>query len=178
MKRSLPLLVAVVALALALPGVAAARGHHRHHHATHHAKTHAKARTVNLGANVLFTPGTTNTPSDPAKADTAGAIASFTGGVLTLTLNDGSTVHGAVTAQTKLECETSAMPPVATKADDQGASQGSDDQNAGDQNSGDQGGGSATTCDTSALVPGAVVREAQLRLDATGAVFTHVHLAQ
>jgi hypothetical protein len=119
--------------------------------------------------------------------------------VLTLTLKDGTTVSGKVTETTEIECQT--PPPATTPAggsgDDNGDSQsdgqsdqssqdsqnmsnGSDDNGQGDDNQGDddqdQNNGPAQ-CTTSALVAGAVVDEAILRIDSTGAEFKRIELA-
>ena len=47
----------------------------------------------------------------------------------------------------------------------------------GDENQGD-GEGGQTTCDSSALTPGAVVHEAELRIDSNGATFRKIEIVQ
>ncbi|HYM54521.1 MAG TPA: hypothetical protein VES97_04105, partial [Solirubrobacteraceae bacterium] len=131
----------------------------------------------------------------PPSGETAGTVASFTGGVLTITLTDGSTVSGKVTEGTEIHCQPAA-PPTAGSDDDQngdeasggngedGSSQGgglglgshADDMSGGgggeDDGQGQQG------CTTAALVPGAVVREAELSVNGSGAVWDHIDLIQ
>lgn len=74
MRRTLLLLVGLLALALAAPTVAGAHG--GGHHGKH--KKHGKAQRANLSGRA------------------AGTIASFDGTTLTLTLANGATVSGAV----------------------------------------------------------------------------------
>jgi hypothetical protein len=123
MKRLLIPAVSAMALALAVPGAAMA-SHGRHHHKSksHHA---AKARVEHFG------PKSTTTTTAPTSnmSDNAGTVASFTNGVLTLTLNDHSTVSGMVTSNTEIECE---APQTATVADNHGDGNGSGDNSSGD----------------------------------------------
>ena len=77
--------------------------------------------------------------------------------MLTITLTGGTEVSGKVTEGTELECE-SATPPTG----------GGDDQGDGD--------GGAASCTAAALVPGAVVREAELRVSSARAVWVKVEL--
>jgi hypothetical protein len=164
MRRIMLLVVGVLALALAVPGIASAhRGHHhRHHHKAHH------VRIKHIGAK------SATDPAAPATGD-AGTVASFTGGVLTITLADGSTVSGKVTDQTEIECETAA--PVAT-ASHHGGGWGDDDHGDG------QGLGEhhrchgQSACTVADLVPGAVVHEADLRIGGGGAAFEKVTLVK
>jgi hypothetical protein len=168
------LIAGVLALALAVPGMASAHGrHHRHHHKAHH------ARVKHIGAK------SANDPVTPATGD-AGTVASFTGGVLTIALADGSTASGKVTDQTEIECETAAPTtpgPTAAAAHDGGwgDGQGADDQ--GDDQ-GDRGDGGhhrchgQSACTVADLVPGAVVHEADLRIGAGGSVFEKVTLVK
>jgi hypothetical protein len=204
MKRSLLTVVGIMAIALAVPSVAL--GHHgRGHHHRHKGRMkahHAKFRIVHIGAATTTAP--TGTPTTPPAPENAGAVASYTGGVLTLTLNDGSTVSGKVTADTRIGCiKATPTPPAGTEGqptdegpgDDNG--QG-DDQNRGDMSQqgdhessewhGDQGnddddddggpGVSEPPCDSSALVPGAVVRAAELRIGPGGTEFESVWLVR
>ena len=132
-------------------------------------------------------------PASPS-GETAGTVTSFTGGVLTITLTDGSTVSGKVTEGTEINCQ-SATP--ASSGDDEAGSDdsGSDDSGTSsttarvsshDSGSGDgedgqddsQGTEGQQSCTTAALVPGAVVREAELSVSASGAVWHQVDLIQ
>jgi hypothetical protein len=93
-KRVLIAAVAASALAGALPATALAR----HHHARHGHKRHAhRARSEASGGPS----STTSAPSDTA----IGKVASFENGVLTITLNDNSTLSGKVTSDTDVNCE-------------------------------------------------------------------------
>jgi hypothetical protein len=194
MRRILLMAVASSALALAAPGVASA--HHSKHHSSRH-KRHTHAHLVKFGTfGTAFGPASPSgsTPTSPS-GETAGTVASFTGGVLTITLKDGSTVSGKVTEQTGLECQ-SATPSTSTEADDEG---GGDDSSGGasgehggpveghptahessDSGGGDAGGdeGGSSSCTTAALVPGAVVGEAELSVSGAGAVWDKVQLIQ
>jgi hypothetical protein len=121
------LIAAVATSALTLPGVALAHAgdrqrnedHHgahqvEHHHARHH--RHARLIAFRAHAPTTAAPGTGAgvTPSPtPVASERAGTIASFTGGTLTITLNDGTTVSGKVSPRTEIECNSAS----ATAAD-------------------------------------------------------------
>ncbi len=134
-------------------------------------------------------------------------MASFTNNVLTLTLNDNSTVSGKVTADTRIECVKATTAPAtgteptdespgddSGQGDDQSSgdtsqqgdqqSGGSDEGQQGDQkDSGDddgavQGAAAEPPCDSSLLVPGAVVRAAELRIGPNGTEFESVTLVR
>src|SRR5919198_4423212 len=83
MRRTLILVAALALAALSVTATAASAKHGRHHHRHH-------ARHVLLKGN---------------EARPAGTIASFAGGVLTITLGNGQQVSGKVTPDTKIECE-------------------------------------------------------------------------
>jgi hypothetical protein len=206
MRRSLLTATGVTVLALAVPGAALAHHghgrHHNHHKARAHAH-HAKFRLIHIGSTAADTPppAPANTPT-PATPENAGTVASYVNGVLTLTLKDGSTVSGKVTNETRIRCiqatpSTTMTPTPGTSdrgpSDDNG--QG-DDQNRGDiSEHGDHGrgewqqgddgddDGSPTTepeppCDSSSLLPGAVVRAAELRIGPGGTEFESVLLVR
>lgn len=210
MKRMI--LTAVAATALASPGVVAAAHHSEHQgrkaeHGVHHKRQHRHAHLLKFGSVASSTgaPGTGATaPSstDPASpsalsGETAGTIASFSNGTLTITLTDGSTVSGKVTEGTEIECHA----VMASAAGDDGQDQhgdgnvsggeaghddhsnaGSDDGQPGDvsgQDESDDGvQGEAEHCTAAALVPGAVVREAELSVSSAGSIWQKVELAQ
>jgi hypothetical protein len=191
-----------LALALAMPGVASAnhhsrhdakraRAHHRHHHHTRTVTFAAHAKTTTTTA-----PTTTKTEPLPGGGETAGTITSFEGGVLKITLNDGSVVSGKVTEQTEISC--SSQQEEDNDADDNGGEEGSGDHStsfahvhgddmsgghSGDDNgdSGDQGdehqSSEPASCGTAALVPGAKVQEAELKISSAGAIWEKVDLA-
>jgi hypothetical protein len=203
MKRSLLMAMGVMALVLAVPSAALAhhgRGHH-HHHKAHH----AKFRIVHIGstATTPTAPTSTTAPTTPPAPENAGTVTSYTGGVLTLTLNDGSTVSGKVTNDTRIGCikATPSTPPTGTEPTDEGPGDDNgqgDDQSHGDMNQGDQGNGDwqqgdegndgdddgkvQTTpeppCDSSALVTGAIVRAAELRIGPGGTEFESILLVR
>lgn len=180
MRRIMLLVVGALALALAVPSIASAHGrHHRHHH---HARAHhARVEHFNAPANT--------DPSNPGGPADAGRVASFTNGVLTITLADGSTVSGQVTNDTEINC----MAQGATASrdgssgegdhgdqsgqggDQQGGDQG-DDNGSGDDDGGQQ--GQQPSCGTADLVAGALVHEAILKIGGNGAEFKLVLLDQ
>jgi hypothetical protein len=94
LRLSTRLTTAAAALALAAaPAVAYAHGGHHHH--GHHHKSHA---------------------GNHKNAGPIGTVASFTGGTLTITLNDGNPIAGKVTDRTIIKCETAAPQSTATPA--------------------------------------------------------------
>jgi hypothetical protein len=156
---------ASVLMAGAVPATALAHHHHHKHHARHH------ARFRHFGDQ--------NTPPTTMNAsDNAGTVQSFQNGVLTIALNNGSTVSGAVTNDTELEC-TSPEHSSTTHEDGDGGGgdQGSGDDNRGDNDQGeDNNEDQQMNCSTSNLTPGAVVHEASLRIGGSGAVWQKVEL--
>jgi hypothetical protein len=185
------IMTAVASVSLAAPGVALAhtgehrrageRHHHHHHHRGHHRQAHVLAFHAQAPASSTSPTGSTG-PTTPASEDKAGTIASFTGGVLTITLNDGSTVSGKVTERTEIECP---APPSASAADlsgrDGGESGSSDDgpgESSGDDDNGndDNGNEVAEHCTSAALVPGASVKEALLSVGGEGATWLKLEL--
>lgn len=154
MRRILLTAAGVAALTLTAPGGALAGQRHHHHHKRH--SHHARVSFRHLGPVTASTvgpgvaPSTGSTPTTtapttttPTTEENAGKVASYTGGVLTLTLNDGSTVSGKVTNNTRIECvsTTSTQPPAGDQDDEEGPGDdngGGDDQSEGDRN---QGGG-------------------------------------
>jgi hypothetical protein len=207
MRRALLSALAVAAPALTVPGAAVAGGHH--HHKGRSKAHHARVRFEHIGAAITISttpppggPGTTEptkTSTEPpaSSGEDAGKVASFTGGVLTITLNDGSTVSGKVTGDTEIEC---AKAPSATPTTS-GEDQGSGDDNEGDKSSsaeGDKSSGDSSEgdkedagdddgqtpaaseppCDSSALTHGTVVHEAELRISSAGAEFESIELVR
>jgi hypothetical protein len=202
MNRMLLTTAMSAVLAIAAPGVASAHNAKRHHRAHHH---HAKRATVRTFGSPLPSAGagsTTSTPVTPApdSGATAGTVTSFTGGVLTITLSNGTTVSGQVTEQTEIHCLPATPPPPVEgedRGDDEGGSASGDTgpsmSGHGDgvshSDSGSSGGGGGEdgegmggpgegdqSCTTAALVAGAVVREAELSVSSAGAVWDHVNL--
>jgi hypothetical protein len=198
MKRMLLMAVTSSLLALAVPGVASAH-HGKRHHAASHKRHASRARLITFGSAVVPpASGPTQTSPTPAapSGESAGTVKSFEKGVLTITLKDGSTVSGMVTEQTRLECQSATASPT-TGGDDQGAGddQGTDSgehgaatahaadhgqqgQDGGDDQGDEGGDGGQPSCTTAALVPNAVVGEAELKLSSAGAVWEKVQLLQ
>ena len=213
MKRML-LTAAISAMFIAAaPGLALAAPHATHHHRARHSSRHARhaarARVLSFTASGVSTSsgsGTSTAPSGsstspagtPSTGETVGTVTSFTAGVLTITLNDGSTVSGKVTEQTEIHCRV-ATPPGGSGQDGEGEDSGSQGEDGGGpaeegqpamthrdamstgggEDGGDGGGdqsGSSSSCSSEALVPGAVVAEAELSIEGSGAVWDHLTL--
>jgi hypothetical protein len=178
-----------VLLALALAPAAALAHHHRHHRGRHH---HARIERF----------GDRHGWNDASSSDNAGTVKSFSNGLLTLTLNDGTTVSGAVTGDTELECMAPEEPQTepgdggdgsGDQGDDNGGSNDNQSQSSGDGGSGDgQGdtadqddqaedqngnGDAAENCSMANLSAGRVVHEADLRVTRAGNVWEKVELA-
>ncbi|MEA2314290.1 MAG: hypothetical protein QOI03_982 [Solirubrobacteraceae bacterium] len=188
MKRIVLTAVASSALALAAPGVASAK-HGKHHHSASHHKHAKRARLEVFGGAFLApasgSPTSVTAPTIPAAgAESAGKVLSFTGGVLTIMLKDGSTVSGKVTEQTELECRT-ATPSTSGGDDDQGGGDDSSTESGEhggpataheSENSSGDGGDGGESCTTAALVPEALVGGAELSVSGAGAVWEKVEL--
>ena len=194
MRRLLFTLAATGLLIVLAP--AAALAQHHHHHATHTTRAH-RTRVRRFGD--LTTQPTTTTGS----SDTAGTVQSFSNGVLTILLNDNSTVSGTVTSDTRIECSASGQSQTThddgdpgsgtqTSGDDnetssaQTQSTGDDDQTSGTQDQGtgtdDQGDdqgedqGQSSSCSSADLTSGKVVRAAELRISSGGNTWSKVEL--
>jgi hypothetical protein len=196
------IITAVATVSLAAPSAAVAHSgeHHRagerhHHHRGHH--RHAHVLAFHAQAPASPTSGTSSpSPATSASEDKAGTIASFTGGVLTITLSNGSAVSGKVSERTEIECP---VPPSATAADvsgrdggddngfddrgdDAGGNEGSGESGSSDDGPGDSpghddnGNDAAEHCTSAALVPGASVKEAFLSVGGEGATWVKVEL--
>src|SRR4051794_2815773 len=139
--RTLP--IAATAL-LALPGAAAAKDRNHDGLPDGWEKAHHLSLKVNQAHRDQDRDGLRNrrefqAGTDPRRADTdgdgrkdgdenAGKVTSFTGGVLTITLFDGSTLTGAVTPGTKIECKGAPSTDTA-----KAARHGSDDTSGDDR---------------------------------------------
>ncbi len=185
MRRILTAVLASGLLALALPAAASAHHagrrdaahrarahrHHRHHH-----------RTVVFAPSAKPSDTTTGTePPAPSSEEPVATVDSFEGGVLKITLADGSTVSGKVTEETRISCGCDGH-------DFQDGPQGSQDGGSPGWQ-GDEGGpgfdhhddaqmpqNEQGSCGVSSLVPGAKVKEAELNVSAGGAVWDKVEL--
>lgn len=179
-------------------------GRHGRHRGLHHARGARVIRFTpaeeGKGAS------TTTSKEGGTEPESVGTVASFENEVLTIKLSDGSTVSGKVTEDTRLVCisSTSSQPDDDQGAgDDQsadgegnsGGDEGSTEDPSGEggehggqsahDSSFDEGGwnngedddqGSIQACETTALVQGATVREAELRLTSSGAIWESVVL--
>jgi DUF2933 family protein len=201
MRRAMLAALSVIALALACPGAALAhhhghRGHHRGRAKAHHARVHFE----HFGAPAPSSSDTTSgSGGEVAKTasptEVVGTVASFENEVLTIALNDGSTVKGKVTSDTEIECMTTSPTPSSREespGDDKGS--GDDERHEGDQRSSDDEEGQSKedegddndaeaatgepTCGTAALTPGTGVREAELKIGPAGTKFESVELVK
>lgn len=161
MRKMLLTVVASSALLAFAPASALAQGRHHHHHRSHHSRFHH--RTFGSAQS-----GTSTTPSP-----SAGTVQSFTGGVLTIALSNGSTVSGQVSDFTRIICL--AAPSTGTQSTgswrDHHDWSGGNDQSQGDEGSFGQ------SCSTSSLTTGAVVQAAELTISGAGATWNKVVLA-
>jgi hypothetical protein len=200
-----------------MPGAALAT--HAAHHATgshhKHHKRHAHAVRFIAGSVKKTTTATKSTPTTTTTTtttetpgETIGTVTSFEGGVLKITLGDGTAVSGKVTERTELRCATEGTtegsdggdegtesgegddhhgetPPVGTPPSHDSGSGGSwEGHDGGSGVSGSHGddehgmAGEEPVCAVAALVPGAKVEEAELVLSSAGAVWEKVQLTK
>lgn len=206
MRRIVWIAAAFAALALASPAGALAHGrHHGAHHARKHHRHAQRARLLRFGVPSTTAAPTSGAPTSPPAPPTpanAGKVLSFENEVLTIELADGTKVSGKVTAWTRLCClpSTPANTPNPGDddqgaGDDQGQQSGehggppsepgargawaADHQGGGDDNgAGDDDGAPPHSCTTTALTAGAVVREAELSVGGSGAIWERVALIQ
>lgn len=212
MRRAMLAALSVIALALASPGSALAHHGHRHHGhhkgkaKAHHAQVHFEhfGAPAPASSDVPTGSGSEETKAAPP-AEVVGTVTSFENELLTITLNDGSTVKGKVTSDTEIRC----MGTSPTSSSGEEGS--SDDKGSGDDQSGDRDqqssdderqtdegrqsdeegqskeddgdSGAETTsvepsCGTAALTPGTGVREAELKIGPGGAEFESVELVK
>jgi hypothetical protein len=118
--------------------------------------------------------GTTGT-TGAAGEESAGKVVSFEKGVLTIELNDHTTIKGNVTSETKIKCEN---PAGNAKMADFGGQGGREDGSDDDQGMGDddQGMGGMESCGPSLLVPNAMVGEALVNIAPAGNTFIEIEL--
>lgn len=186
------ILTAVATVSLAAPSAALAHDGARHHH---HHRSARHAHVLAFHAQAPASARTTGTTTPGSTGDSAGTIASFTGGVLTITLNDGSTVNGKVTERTEIECPASSTgaaapaPGSSSFGEREHGDDGHFDNSSDDSNSGADGEGLGSSCPghegdgeggehctSAALVPGASVREAFLSVGNEGSTWVKVEL--
>jgi hypothetical protein len=172
MRRILFTAVACGAMLGAVPAVSLANGgsdHHNRARATRHARVgHERFRAV----------------SRNDVTQSAGTVASFANGTLTITLANGATVSGAVTRFTRLACEAGTPmqnqdrgPGGSGDNGDNGAGNNvnnGENDNDGDPGDNDRGEHHANMCTT--VAPGMAVRDASLTITAGGPAWNRVDL--
>lgn len=168
MRRFGFIAVACIVAVAFVPASALARHHHKHH-TRHHHKHHSRAHVKRFGSS----------SSTSGSADSAGTVQSFSNGVLTIMLNDGSTASGRVTSRTELECEAPEQNngPNESSRDGGGGREGeqgeeNEQEQQGEEN--EQEGNQA--CSTANLTPGTMVKEAELRISSSGKTWEKVEL--
>ncbi|MBV9605099.1 MAG: hypothetical protein JO027_08330 [Solirubrobacterales bacterium] len=172
MRKIVLSVVASCALIAVVPASALAHGGHGRHHHAHHARVHHRS----FGGGDQGQGGTGQTQSQDA-----GTVQSFTGGVLTIALNNGQTVSGQVTGDTEIACESTDTSNSSLRShdsggdnnsggDDGGGNQGDDDQGQGDDDNAN------SACSSSDLTAGTVVHRAELGVSGAGAVWDRVVL--
>ncbi len=173
MRRTLTAALASAFLVLAVP--AAASAHHRGRHdargaRAHHRRHHHRTVVFAPAAKPSDTPGT---PPAPASEEPVATVASFEGGVLKITLPDGSTASGKVTEETWISCGCDHSFQHEGWQGDQG-----DESNGGPgfQHHDDAQMPDSESCGVSALVPGAKIKDAELSVSGAGAVWEKVEL--
>jgi len=183
MRRTITIGFAAALAALVLPGAAMAHHSSQHARAHHHRRRHRAHTVVFSPATVRHTtptPPSGETPPPGPGGEAAGTIASFEGGVLQITLSDGTTVSGKVTEQTRIQCGCPGHDG-SWGGDGEDRSWGGDGGFSGSQGDDEHGsmpGGEETpSCGTAALVAGAKVHEAELTIGSSGAVWEKVDLA-
>jgi hypothetical protein len=168
----------------------------------HHLSLHKKQGRRDQDHDGLKNRGEWKARLDPRDADTdndgtddgdenTGKVESFANGVLTISLFNGDTLSGAVTDETEIECDSEPGDDRGEDEhgdddgehgdgehgdDDPGDEEGDDDRSLasrGDDDGDDEGN---EDCGTEALVPGAKVLEAELKVSGGAAIWTEVEL--
>lgn len=209
-KAWMGLLSAIVVGLLALPALASAADRNHDKIPDKWEKHYKLSLSVNQAKRDQDADGLRNRAEfqagdNPRKADSdqdgtedgsenAGTITSFTGGVLTIDLFDGSQISGTVTDATEIKCpktedETTTAPSSArSDGGNSGSGQGEsgDDpashqgpgENSGPGNAGQEGEHGNCNCTTADLTVGAVVAEAELELKNGTSTFDEIKLGQ
>ncbi len=191
MRTRLTLVLAVVG-SLLLAGSVSARDVNRDRIPDRWEKRHGLSLKVNQAKRDQDDDGFKNraewrAKTDPRDADTdgdgipdadenAGTVTSYAGGVLTITLFDGGELSGAVDEDTRITCgsaDDAAAKPSAHDPDDDEDDRGGD---RGDRGGHDHRDCDDEECDDTALVAGAAVEEATLKITSTGRVWADVDL--
>jgi hypothetical protein len=118
--------------------------------------------------------------SSSRSSSTAGTVKSYTDGVLTIALKDGTEVSGKVTRKTDIECDDDSRSRSARSS-----RRGDDDKSGDDHNKGERGddrsdgkrrGRGKDDCGDEALVAGAEVHKAKLKISSRGLAWDDVEL--
>jgi hypothetical protein len=176
MRRAFLYTLASVAVIVAMPAVAMAHAHHhqRHHPRGHDARGHDKQfGTLKTRSGSPSGGGTSIPPANTA----VGTVASFDGTTLTITLNDGSSVIGKVTAGTEIECR---GPGMVSRNDRRDGDPGDRGEHGDRGENGDRGEHrdqrDEGNCMSSDLTPGTAVTGAELRITSAGSFWDKVEL--
>ena len=182
-----------VAASLLLAGGASAHGRDRNRdripdrwETQHHLSLNVKQTRRDQDHDGLNNIGEFRSHTDPRDADSdddgitdadenAGTVASFSGGMLTITLAKGGTLAGRVGDETEIECDDA----TATAAGHGGDGEDGDHGDGGDGDQGDADGhdhGGDQSCGADALTAGRTVKEAELKAANGEAVFEKVEL--
>lgn len=113
----------------------------------------------------------------PDGQENAGKVATFDGTNLTIELFAGGTLSGQVNESTELECEHHEGEASASDSSGEEEQAGEDSGEGGEEAEASDEADSSPECTTASLVPGALVKEAELDATPEGAVFHSVHLA-
>lgn len=167
MRRILLTVIACCAVIAVVPAAALAHGRHHSHKRHHHHAHHATVRQFGHDSNQ----GTVQ-----SQDQNAGTVTSFTGGVLTITLNNGQMVSGDVTSDTEIECEGVENDHSSLRSHDRHGGDGGDDQGDNDQGDDNDNDENNAACSSADLAPGTDVHEAELKLSSAGAVWKKVEL--
>jgi hypothetical protein len=106
--------------------------------------------------------------------ENAGTVATFTGGVLTITLAKGGTLAAKVTPDTEIECD-DATAKASSDGPGDDDNEGDNQNDDGDHQDGDHGDDGAS-CAADALTTGRQVKEAELKTQNGEAIWEKVEL--
>jgi hypothetical protein len=163
MRRILYTILACTALSVAVPAVALAHSghHHKRHHHFRHESFVGHHHDGDFGNDMV-----------------AGTVTSFMNNELTITLNNGNTVSGLVTDNTEVKCENPEDNNNGDNDIEHGDRVADHGPGGGDDNGGDNGdrGDDNDNNNMCTIAPGMGVRNAELRIDGTGAFWDEVEL--
>jgi len=123
--------------------------------------------------------GSSDRSSSRQKDDssTAGTVKSYTDGVLTIALSDGTEVSGKVTRKTDIECDDDSRSARSSSRGDDDDKRGDDNgRHRGDDRSDGKRRGRHDDCGDEALREGAAVHKAKLKISSRGLSWDDVEL--